>query len=113
VSVFLLVDAQPLSAMARNEALYALEMPESTAESLVVLWVNVLVSEETRVRFGSPYISQLSRETAYVDLQKLLLKEMATILRPGVLVSEQKVSEFKMHPAFFILRLTLNYYVID
>lgn len=77
--------------MAKNEALYALEMPEPTAESLVILWVNVLVGEEARVRFGSPYVSQLSRETSYLDFQKLLLKEMATILRPGVLVSEQKV----------------------
>jgi len=85
-------NAQPLSAVSKNEALYALEMPESTTESLVVLWVNVLVAEETRVRFGSPYVSQFSRETTYIDLQKLLLKEMATILRPGVLVSEQKVN---------------------
>lgn len=32
---------------------------------------------------------QISRETSYEDLQKLMLKEMATIIHDDILTSEQ------------------------
>lgn len=38
---------------------------------------------------GSPYTMQVSRETSYEDLQKLILKEMAPILHDDILTSSQ------------------------
>lgn len=38
---------------------------------------------------GSPYTMQVSRETNYDDLQKLVLKEMAPILHDDILISSQ------------------------
>ena len=39
---------------------------------------------------------QVSRETLYTDLQKLLMKEMAHILHDDILISAQKVPLFKI-----------------
>ena len=47
-------------------------------------------------RFGSPYTIQVSRTTEYADLQKLLMKEMASILHDDILISAQKVPLFKI-----------------
>ena len=47
-------------------------------------------------RFGSPYTIQVSREVLYQDLQKLLMKEMASILHDDILISHQKVPLFKI-----------------
>ena len=47
-------------------------------------------------RFGSPYTIQVSRETLYGDLQKLLMKEMSGILHDDILISQQKVPLFKI-----------------
>jgi len=88
-----------VSALSNNDALYCIEMPQirETSENdgayLMVTWTNILVTceETTRVRFGSTFVTQIARETGFVDLQKLLLKEMAGILQPGILVAEQKV----------------------
>ena len=89
-----------MSALSSNEAVYCIETPqvresnENDGAYLLITWCNILVTNDgnTRVRFGSPYISQIARETGFADLQKLLLKEMASILQPGILVAEQKVS---------------------
>ena len=48
------------------------------------------------LRFGSPYTIQVSREVLYQDLQKLLMKEMASILHDDILISHQKVPLFKI-----------------
>ena len=48
------------------------------------------------IRFGSPYTIQVSRETLYGDLQKLLMKEMSGILHDDILISQQKVPLFKI-----------------
>nr|CAH7737522.1 unnamed protein product [Callosobruchus chinensis] len=47
-------------------------------------------------RFGSPYTMQVSRETSYDDLQKLILKEMAPILHDDILTSSQPRGIFSM-----------------
>lgn len=48
------------------------------------------LSENETVEFlGSPYTMQVSRETSYEDLQKLILKEMAPILHDDILTSSQ------------------------
>lgn len=39
---------------------------------------------------------QVSRETGYEDLQKLMLKEMASMVAPNVLTSQQKSGELKI-----------------
>jgi hypothetical protein len=39
---------------------------------------------------------QVSRETTYPDLQKLLMKEMAPILHDDILISAQKVPLFRI-----------------
>jgi hypothetical protein len=93
-----LAETQLASSLSRNEALYCVETPERRELDeregawLMVVWANLLVSPDgTRRRFGAPYVTLIPRETAYADLQKILLKEMAPILAPGILVSEQKV----------------------
>ncbi|KRT86127.1 Peptidase, partial [Oryctes borbonicus] len=45
---------------------------------------------------GSPYTMQVSRETSYEDLQKLILKEMAPILHDDILTTSQTSGIFKM-----------------
>ncbi|RZC35274.1 ubiquitin carboxyl-terminal hydrolase 31 [Asbolus verrucosus] len=45
---------------------------------------------------GSPYTMQVSRETSYEDLQKLILKEMAPILHDDILTSSQPRGVFKI-----------------
>ena len=61
-------------------------------------------------RFGSPYTIQVSRETEYADLQKLLMKEMASILHDDILISAQKVPLFKIR---VVDDLILNNKTID
>ncbi len=47
-------------------------------------------------RFGSPYVTQLRREMAYVDFQKLLLKEMQAMIHPAILTTDQPVSSWDL-----------------
>ncbi|CAG7833786.1 unnamed protein product [Allacma fusca] len=97
-------ETQPVSVLSSNEAVYCLETPQVTENTendgayILIAWSNIVVTDggTTHVRFGSPYIAQIARETGYTDLQKLLLKEMATILQPGILVSEQKDPVFNI-----------------
>ncbi|XP_015591142.1 ubiquitin carboxyl-terminal hydrolase 31 [Cephus cinctus] len=95
-------DCQPLSVITENDPLYCIELPqlkEPTEQAYILLvWINVLVKGELRERFGSPYTMQVSRETSYEDLQKLLLKEMHTTLADDVLTSSQS-------PGLFIIRV--------
>ena len=88
-----------MGVLCRNEALYCIQTPlleagsESEGAFLLILWTNLVVTNEgkTRVSVGSPYVTRIARETPYVDLQKLVLKEMAPILHPNILISDQKV----------------------
>ena len=43
-------------------------------------------------RFGSTYTMQIARETSFEDLQKLILKEMASVVHHSVLCNKQEVS---------------------
>ncbi len=96
-------DQQPVTVLRdAKEPLYCIEVPrhrESTEDDgayVVLAWVNVLKEGPIERRFGSPYTIQVSRETLYADLQKLLLKEMAPILHDDILISAQKVPLFKI-----------------
>ncbi|XP_015116575.1 ubiquitin carboxyl-terminal hydrolase 31 [Diachasma alloeum] len=96
-------DCQPLSVITENDPLYCVELPqlkEPTEQAYILLvWVNVLVKGDLRERFGSPYTMQVSRETSYEDLQKLLLKEMHTTLSEDVLTSSQTPGLFNIRVA--------------
>ena len=96
-------DCQPLSVITENDPLYCIELPqlkEPTEQAYILLvWINVLVKGELRQRFGSPYTMQVSRETSYEDLQKLLLKEMHSVLADDVLTSSQSPGLFNIRVA--------------
>ncbi|XP_014219566.1 ubiquitin carboxyl-terminal hydrolase 31-like [Copidosoma floridanum] len=96
-------DCQPLSVITETDPLYCIELPqlkEPTEQAYILLvWINVLVKGELRQRFGSPYTMQVSRETSYEDLQKLLLKEMHACLADDVLTSSQGPGLFNIRVA--------------
>lgn len=96
-------DCQPLSVITENDPLYCVELPqlkEPTEQAYILLvWINVLVKGNLRERFGSPYTMQISRETSYEDLQKLLLKEMHATLADDVLTSSQTPGLFNIRVA--------------
>ncbi|XP_018580351.1 ubiquitin carboxyl-terminal hydrolase 31 isoform X2 [Anoplophora glabripennis] len=96
-------DAQPVSIITEIDPIYCIEVAqlkdvqeESTSAYVLLCWINVLVDDNDCQRFGSPYTMQVSRETSYEDLQKLVLKEMAPILHDDVLTSSQYRGVFKM-----------------
>ena len=72
------------------------EATEDDGAYVLLTWVNVLKEGPIEKRFGSPYTIQVSREIYYTDLQKLLMKEMASILHDDILISNQKVPLFKI-----------------
>ncbi|KZC08253.1 Ubiquitin carboxyl-terminal hydrolase 31 [Dufourea novaeangliae] len=96
-------DCQPLSVITENDPLYCIELPqlkEPTEQAYILLvWINVLAKGDLKQRFGSPYTMQVSRETSYEDLQKLLLKEMHTVLSDDVLTSSQSPGLFNIRVA--------------
>ncbi|CAB0042422.1 unnamed protein product, partial [Trichogramma brassicae] len=93
----------PLSVITENDPLYCVELPQLKEPSdqayVLLVWINVLVKGDLRQRFGSPYTMQVSRETSYVDLQKLLLKEMHATLVDDVLTSGQEPGLFNIRVA--------------
>ena len=99
-----LLDHQPVTVLkgANKAPLYCIEIPkhrETTEDDgafVVLTWVNVFKEGPIEKRFGSPYTIQVSRETLYCDLQKLLMKEMSSILHDDILIAAQKVPLFKI-----------------
>ena len=105
-------DREPVQLLKGAKApLYCIETPDYKAPSddsgafAVLTWINVFKDSHLQAaggkrveekRFGSPYTIQVSRETLYTDLQKLLMKEMAPILHDDILISAQKVPLFKI-----------------
>ncbi|XP_049853999.1 ubiquitin carboxyl-terminal hydrolase 31 isoform X1 [Schistocerca gregaria] len=95
-------DTQPVSIIKETDPVYCLELPqlkEATEDSgayILLCWVNLLVVDDQCARFSSPYTMQVGRETSYKDLQKLILKEMNTILHDDVLVNSQDIPLFRM-----------------
>lgn len=78
------------------EVLKHKETTEDDGAYILVTWVNVLKEGPIEKRFGSPYTIQVSREILYEDLQKLLMKEMASILHDDILIANQKVPLFNI-----------------
>nr|CAD7440347.1 unnamed protein product [Timema bartmani] len=98
-------DSQLVSIIKETDPVYCLELPqlkdatEDSGAYLLLCWVNVLIMDDHQARFSSPYTMQVGRETSYEDLQKLILKEMNTILHDDVLVNSQDVPMFRMRIA--------------
>ncbi len=100
-------DSDPVTVINDNKPnpscdLYCIEVlkhKESTEDDgayVLLTWVNVLKEGPIEKRFGSPYTIQVSREVLYQDLQKLLMKEMASILHDDILIGNQKVPLFNI-----------------
>jgi len=97
-------DTQALSSIPADCPLFAVESPkrqdpdeDEDGAFMVLTWVNVFKEgDQIERRFGTPYTIQVSRETIYGDLQKLLMKEMSPILHDDILISQQKVPLFKI-----------------
>lgn len=110
-------DAQSVNVISEIDPIYCIEVAqlkdtdeENTSAYILLCWINVLVGPDggcarfgkklvvsesgvitvCLVLAGSPYTMQISRETSYEDLQKLMLKEMATIVHDDVLTSSQR-----------------------
>ena len=84
------------------EVLKHKETTEDDGAYILVTWVNVLKEGPIEKRFGSPYTIQVSREVLYEDLQKLLMKEMASILHDDILIANQKVCKIRFLSGFCI-----------
>jgi len=95
-------DGQAISLIEPSACLYCLEVPTANPENedngafVILSWINVYKEGPIEKRFGSPYIMQVSRETIYGDVQKLLMKEMSSILHDDILIGLQRVPLFKI-----------------
>ncbi|XP_050298037.1 ubiquitin carboxyl-terminal hydrolase 31 isoform X2 [Anthonomus grandis grandis] len=98
-------NSQSISMISEIDPIYCIETAqleenneEITSAYVLLCWINVVRGSGGGefTRFGSPYTMQVSRETSYDDLQKLLLKEMAPILHDDILTSSQSKGVFKM-----------------
>ena len=97
-----LSDGQSLSCIEAEAPVYCIETPKINQENeddgafVVLTWINVYKEGSIEKRFGSPYTTQISRETVYADVQKLLMKEMSPILHDDILISAQRVPLFRI-----------------
>nr|XP_045594120.1 ubiquitin carboxyl-terminal hydrolase 31-like isoform X1 [Procambarus clarkii] len=93
-------DGASVNVISESDPIYAIELPPHkvpTQESgafILITWVNVVLAEPENIRFGGIYQSQVVRDVTYVDLQKLLLKEMTTMVTNDTLTSEQESGLF-------------------
>ncbi|XP_071513208.1 uncharacterized protein [Panulirus ornatus] len=93
-------DGASVNVISDNDPIYAIELPPHkppTQESgafILITWVSVVLAEPDNIRFGGVYQSQVVRDVTYVDLQKLLLKEMTTMVTNDTLTSEQESGLF-------------------
>lgn len=97
-------DSQSIGMITEIDPIYCVETArlkesdeDATSAYVLLCWINVVkVNGEDFQKFGSPYTMQVSRETSYDDLQKLILKEMAPILHDDILTSSQPRGIFKI-----------------
>ncbi|KAK7008353.1 Ubiquitin carboxyl-terminal hydrolase 31, partial [Halocaridina rubra] len=93
-------DGAVVSVISDSDPVYAIELPPHkppTQESgafILITWVNVVLADPDNIRFGGVYQSQVVRDVSYIDLQKLLLKEMTTMVTTDTLTSEQESGLF-------------------
>ncbi|KAF7275588.1 hypothetical protein GWI33_011569, partial [Rhynchophorus ferrugineus] len=89
-------DSQSVNVISEIDSIYCIETAQLKEDSddltspyVLLCWINVVAEDGDFQKFGSPYTMQVSRETNYDDLQKLILKEMAPILHDDILTSSQ------------------------
>lgn len=91
-----------ISEIKETDPVYCIEMPqlkdatEDVEKYILLCWVNVLTMDDHCSRFGSPYTMQLCRLTCYQDIQKLILKEMNTMLHDEILTTDQDIPLFRI-----------------
>lgn len=87
-------DTQLISTIKDSDPIYCIELPElkeasqDTGEYILLVWINTLIVDDQCARFSSPYTMQVCRETSYVDVEKLMLKEMCWSVAEGVLEAD-------------------------
>lgn len=84
-----LADSYPLGSLGRS--VYCLETPttppteDANCDSLLTLLIaNAKVADGKTELFGTPFCVQIRRDVTHRELQKRLLKEMQTVLKPEV-----------------------------
>ncbi|XP_055848161.1 ubiquitin carboxyl-terminal hydrolase 43 isoform X2 [Episyrphus balteatus] len=82
-------DTQPVSTLDGLDSVFCIEIPEvagdESSTELMLLIANVRkLKDGTVERFGVPFCVQAPRDCSYVELQKKLMKEMSSILKPEV-----------------------------
>lgn len=94
-----MVDNQSISVIRESDPLYCVELPaakepcEEDGAFVTLCWINALVDEHNQRRIGGCYTMQVARETSFEDLQKLMLKEMASVVHHQVLCQKQEVRD--------------------
>ncbi|CAL4093575.1 unnamed protein product, partial [Meganyctiphanes norvegica] len=93
-------DSSCVNVINPSDPVYAIEMQtqklpsQENGEFILLTWVNVVLAEPDNIRFGGVYQSQVVRDVSYVDLQKLLLKEMNNMVTGYTLVTQQESGLF-------------------
>ncbi|KAJ6641681.1 Ubiquitin carboxyl-terminal hydrolase 31 [Pseudolycoriella hygida] len=81
-------DSHPISSLSEEDSIYCIETQSTTENStnltLIVANVQRSDNDSTCKRFGTPFCLQVSRDVSYIELQKKLLKEMQSVLKPEV-----------------------------
>ncbi|KAL0278639.1 UNVERIFIED_CONTAM: hypothetical protein PYX00_000405 [Menopon gallinae] len=93
---------QSVSEIKESDPVYCIEMPqlkdntEDLEKYILLCWINVLTMDDHCSRFGSPHTMLLCRLTCYQDIQKLILKEMNTMLHDEILTTDQDIPLFRI-----------------
>lgn len=97
----ILCDSHPLSSVSEIDPIYCIEAPklnENTPHILLLIANarrNSTADEPTR--FGTPFCMQVARDISFVELQKALLKQMKSVLKPEVFAYTSLEEMFKIH----------------
>lgn len=81
-------DSYPMSSIGENDPIYCIETPDTTAASsensnLTLVIANIHRQPNNQMKmFSTPFCVQVNRDVSYTDLQKKLLKEMQSVLKP-------------------------------
>uniref|UniRef100_A0A6A7G1W9 ubiquitinyl hydrolase 1 n=1 Tax=Hirondellea gigas TaxID=1518452 RepID=A0A6A7G1W9_9CRUS len=84
-------------------SVHAIELPVDNKHQqqdhgpfVLITWINAVAGQPENIRFGGVYQSHVARDITYEDLQKLLLKEMATMVSIHTLTTQQQCGLFRV-----------------
>ncbi|KAL9922148.1 ubiquitin specific protease 15/31 isoform 2-T2 [Glossina fuscipes fuscipes] len=112
-------DCQPVNTLEGNDKIYCIEVPPEKdlkpvdspstplSSDLLLLVANVKKTKKMKInedsakvvhtytleRFGAPFCMQVARDCSYAELQKKLLREMASLVKPEVFSYSTPLSE--------------------